>query len=220
MTRAQMRLLARADLARAADLFADACAQSRQHSVTADNALRDYGDHGPQISGCVRSHFPEFTKDYLRSLARNVGILSDAAYAARPPRVRVATMRALASAVAMRDGSGFYGPLLKYAGSMPTVIPQTNVKGNRTMDSQTWSKLSPAERDRLRDNSELSPQLTGLEGWRVEVVDHDGETRRFNVGKSTGWRPCHLEIHNSRSMGGGCADSRGYASVKPIRRIR
>lgn len=49
---------------------------------------------------------------------------------------------------------------------------------------------------------ELTPQLVGLEGRRVEVVDQWGEKRRFNVGKSTGWIPCHLEIHNRRSTGG------------------
>ena len=103
-------LLARADLNRAAELFADACAQSREHDKAAAAALVAYGPHGPQISGIVREHFPTCTKDYLRSLARNVGILSNAAHAARPARVRIATMRALARAVALRDGSGFYGP--------------------------------------------------------------------------------------------------------------
>ena len=49
---------------------------------------------------------------------------------------------------------------------------------------------------------ELEPRLIGLEGKRVEVTSRDGR-RRFYVGKSTGWTPCHLEIHNSRSLGGG-----------------
>lgn len=80
------------------------------------------------------------------------------------------------------------------------------------MDQQTWTAMTPAQRDKERDLSGLQPQLLGLEGWRVEVVTLEGEKRRFYVGKSTGWRPCHLEIHNRRSMGGGPADSR-YASV-------
>lgn len=104
-------VLDRPDLARAADLFAEACAQSRAHAAAANIALKQYGDHGPLVSGCVRDHFPQCTRDYLRSLARNVGILSAAAYAARPPRVRHATMRNLSRAVARRDGSGFYGPI-------------------------------------------------------------------------------------------------------------
>lgn len=50
---------------------------------------------------------------------------------------------------------------------------------------------------------DLSPQLIGLEGHRVEVQDgEDGPKRRFIVGKSTGWSPIHLEIKTTRSMGG------------------
>lgn len=48
----------------------------------------------------------------------------------------------------------------------------------------------------------LTPQLIGLEGKRVEVVDKYGERRRFRVGRSTGWIPCHLEIEG-RADGGG-----------------
>jgi len=62
----------------------------------------------------------------------------------------------------------------------------------------------------------LTPQLVGLEGRRVEVVTTYGETRRFHVGKSTGWIPCHLEIHNARSSGGGSAEKQ-YKSVRVIR---
>jgi hypothetical protein len=64
---------------------------------------------------------------------------------------------------------------------------------------------------------ELSPQLVGLEGKRVEVVDTwEGATpRRFIVGKSTGWCPCHLEIATRRSMSGGAA-MRTYASVRVV----
>ena len=104
------KLLARADLHRAAELFADACRISRDHTRAAADALNTYGAHGPDVSACVRDHFPECTKNHLRALARNVSILTAAAYAARPPRVRVSTMRALARAVAARDGAGFYGP--------------------------------------------------------------------------------------------------------------
>jgi len=63
---------------------------------------------------------------------------------------------------------------------------------------------------------ELSPQLSHLKGRRVEVVTEYGETRRFNVGQSTGWMPINLEIHNSRSFGG-MAAHRNYKSVRVIR---
>ena len=82
-----------------------------------------------------------------------------------------------------------------------------------------WQSMSQQERELARDYTGLTPELSGHEGWRVEVLDHDGNTRRFNVGKSTGWKPCHLEVYNARSMGGGPADSRGYASVRRIRRV-
>lgn len=67
-----------------------------------------------------------------------------------------------------------------------------------------------------RFTCDLSPQLIGLEGRRVEVVTDYGETRRFNVGKSTGWLPIHLEVHHHRSTGGGAAE-RHYKSVRVIR---
>lgn len=51
---------------------------------------------------------------------------------------------------------------------------------------------------------ELTAQLVGLEGRRVEVMTPDGHKSRFWVGRSTGWRPCHLEIKTRASIGG-CA---------------
>lgn len=50
---------------------------------------------------------------------------------------------------------------------------------------------------------ELEPKLIGLEGKRVEVSGDAEGLRRFYVGKSTGWMPCHLEIKTRRSTGGG-----------------
>jgi hypothetical protein len=49
---------------------------------------------------------------------------------------------------------------------------------------------------------ELTPALVGYEGRRIEVAYPNGERKRFNVGRSMGWMPVHLEIHNSRSHGG------------------
>ena len=103
-------VLNRDDLAEARELFAAACEESRKHDEHARWALAEYGNHGPAISGCVRAHFPEVTKNTLRAYARNVSIYSDAAYAKRPKGVRLATMRRLSRAIAARDGSGFYGP--------------------------------------------------------------------------------------------------------------
>lgn len=85
-----------------------------------------------------------------------------------------------------------------------------------------YQKLIRAARDWFeksghRFQCELTPQLVGLEGKRVEVVDKYGERRRFKVGKSTGWIPCHLELANSRSSGGGAVTGAPFKSVRIIR---
>lgn len=88
-----------------------------------------------------------------------------------------------------------------------------------TMTQSKWDILSPAEREKVRDLSDLNPQLTPYIGWRVEVVTDSGETRRFIVGQSTGWRPCYLEISRRNALGGGAAEKH-YASVKPLYKVR
>ena len=55
---------------------------------------------------------------------------------------------------------------------------------------------------RTRDESDLTPELIGLEGCRVEIARPNGERERFWVGKSTGWMLCHLAIKTRRSRGG------------------
>ena len=62
-----------------------------------------------------------------------------------------------------------------------------------------------AQRTGARCPAELTPQLVGLEGRRVEVTERDGRRRRFHVGRSTGWMPVHLEIATRRSSGGPAA---------------
>lgn len=63
---------------------------------------------------------------------------------------------------------------------------------------------------------DLTMDLMGLEGHRVEVVDEEGDPpRRFIVGRSTGWAPIHLEIKTTRSMGGEGA-RREYHSVRDL----
>lgn len=92
----------------------------------------------------------------------------------------------------------------------------TNLQG---MTQEKWNTLSVAEREAMRDLGGLSPQLVGLEGWRVEVVTTYGEKRRFIVGRSTGWRPCHIEI-SRRSAFGGPGAEKTYASVRKLYRAR
>jgi len=71
-------------------------------------------------------------------------------------------------------------------------------------------------RNKLRCPVELTPQLTGLEGKRVEVVDRHGERRRFIVGKSTGWLPIHLEIARRNSSGGPAVIGAPFQSVRIV----
>jgi hypothetical protein len=68
-----------------------------------------------------------------------------------------------------------------------------------------------------RSRSQLIPELIGLEGRRVEVVDCFGNTRRFQVGKSTGFIPCHLEIARRNCHGGPAVSGDPFKSVRIIR---
>ena len=65
-----------------------------------------------------------------------------------------------------------------------------------------------------QSSSQLTSQLVGLEGCRVEVVDVYNETRRFYVGKSTGFIPCHLEIARRNSSGGPAVTGAPFKSVR------
>ena len=74
-----------------------------------------------------------------------------------------------------------------------------------------------AAKTNTRCDAELTPQLVGLEGKRVEVVDCYGETRRFRVGKSTGWLPCHLEIVGRDQSGGAAVTGAPFKAVRVLR---
>jgi hypothetical protein len=70
------------------------------------------------------------------------------------------------------------------------------------MTYEKWRRLKETERLVLADYSQLVPALRQYEGDRVEVTYPDGDKARFWVGRSTGWRPIHLEINTTRSDGG------------------
>ena len=65
--------------------------------------------------------------------------------------------------------------------------------------------------------AELTAELIGLEGRRVEVLDAHGERRRFTVGKSTGWLPVHLELTHDWSAGGAPVTGAPFREVLVIR---
>lgn len=86
---------------------------------------------------------------------------------------------------------------------------------------EQYEALMALASDFCRDNNtrcdvELVPELVGLEGSRVEVVDCYGDKRRFIVGKSSGWMPCHLEILRRNSSGGGCVTGAPFKSVRVV----
>lgn len=68
--------------------------------------------------------------------------------------------------------------------------------------------------------ADLTPQLVNLEGERVEVVDCHGDRRRFWVGCSTGWMPCHLEVVRRGSIGGIPTYGTPYRSVTVLKTSR
>jgi hypothetical protein len=72
----------------------------------------------------------------------------------------------------------------------------------KTMDLATWSRMTPEEKDYHRDLSGLIPELVAAEGWRIEVTRPDGTVERYYVGRSLGWRPCHIAVKTRRSHGG------------------
>lgn len=55
---------------------------------------------------------------------------------------------------------------------------------------------------RLIDNSGLDERFARYyeNKERVEVIEPDGSKNRFWVGKSTGWKPCYLEIKISDTL--------------------
>jgi hypothetical protein len=85
---------------------------------------------------------------------------------------------------------------------------QTALEAARTHNARTGYRFT----------FDLTPQLVGLEGKRVEVVDCYGETRRFYVGKSTGFIPVHLEIARCNSTGGGAVTGAPFKSVYVVSR--
>lgn len=105
----KFRFINRPDLKKCQSEFESACHFSRCYGEQFRVYLAQYGDYGPDISGAGRDHFPAEAKDHLRRIARGVSHHSDLAFAARPKRIRKATLIRLWREIATRDGTGFYG---------------------------------------------------------------------------------------------------------------
>ena len=100
-------------------------------------------------------------------------------------------------------------------------LPNPEWKGTELGYADYCRCLDAASKKSLRIQKvcpcELTPQLMGLERHRVEVVDAYGQKRRFKVGKSTGWMPCHLELFNERSTGGPAVMGAPFKSVRVVK---
>ena len=94
-------------------------------------------------------------------------------------------------------------PNYSYEGGQLAALPEPVTDPLEGMTQAEWNKASPAEREKLASTAGLIPELIGLEGWRVVATYPDGETSRFYVGRSSGWRPCHIELKR-RDSNGGC----------------
>lgn len=79
--------------------FTHAVNTKAQYNDLVNKSLAKYGDHGPLISGVIRDHFPEETKNVLRRVNHDYNEFDDKGFAARPPRVQISTMRQLREAV-------------------------------------------------------------------------------------------------------------------------
>jgi len=56
-----------------------------------------------------------------------------------------------------------------------------------------------AKNNHLRIEAHNAPGYEDLTGYGSRT---DGKINRFNIGRSTGWVPCYIEILTSRSFGG------------------
>ena len=91
----------------------------------------------------------------------------------------------------LAEGSGYSGlgfqvcqdRMARLANEMKVPVPVVEL-GTEEHYLAYSQLLSTAAASGKRYACELSPQLIGIEGWRVEVVTDYDETKRFIVGKS------------------------------------
>ena len=110
----------------------------------------------------------------------------------------------------------------KYAQSLGLDADPCNTERGSMAAYQYYQSLSEAIKSRWETTGEvctadLTPQLNGMEGKRVEVVDCNGITRRFWVGRSTGWVPCHIALSRISQHGGPAAWGDPFQSIRIVR---
>ena len=112
--------------------------------------------------------------------------------------------------------------IAKYAQSLGLDVDPCNAERGSMAAYQYYQSLSEAIKIRWEKTGEvctadLTPQLIGMEGKRVEVVDCNGITRRFWVGRSTGWVPCHIALSRISQHGGPAVWGDPFQSIRIVR---
>lgn len=113
-----------------------------------------------------------------------------------------------------------YARELKRPDLEPAPENRGTLAGIADYERAVGATLAENFRSGRRLESDLTPQLIGLEGRRVEVTDRYGETRRFWVGRSCGPIPCHLEIKRRGSRGGEAVTGTPFGSVRVVSEVR
>jgi hypothetical protein len=85
------------------------------------------------------------------------------------------------------------------------------------MTQAVWDRMTPAQRDSVRSDAGLTEQLIGLERKHVETIDRYGSIRRFWIGCSSGWIPCHIELKRRTSTSGEAVYGAPFKSIRVIK---
>lgn len=68
------------------------------------------------------------------------------------------------------------------------------------MTQAKWDTMPKAQRDKMRDTSELHPLLSTYIGQKVKVLPkREFGASTFTVGMTTGWRPVLLAMRSNAS---------------------
>jgi len=140
-------------------------------------------------------------------------LLSDGAEVAPPEEVEGVTIDEADRLYVIKCGKGYSTMGWDYCAQQAKALalelgaPDTTALPGSLAMYRYWQTACERGRERnaatgWRSSVALTPALIGLEGKRVEVVDEWGTTKRFWVGKSTGWMPCHLQIARRGCSGG------------------
>lgn len=100
--------------------------------------------------------------------------------------------------------------------ALPEPMPYASLEAYALYEHVSEQVRAKAALTHSRCPVDLTLELIGLEGKRVEVVDCYGETKRFYVDKSTGWIPIHLEIKQRNSSGGMAVTGAPFKSVRVV----